>query len=261
MERSFTTVLSFALVLGAAGQQVYNGSFEENGSPSLAGWEWTCEDPVMLNEGAPNNGDWSVLKDPSHAKGCFPNFLYQRLSDVQPGQVRTLTGWVRCLLSFSCPGAYIGFGRLSDGSVTAEEMTGSISTEWTFVSITDTIEFDPGDTALVVLNGGFIGGPSFPSGANFDGIALLGPQGIGHAAATPISQRWDAGSRTLFLGSITPFRGTALLFDATGRTVPAMVRRVSPTTLQVDASSMMSGAYFVHVVNGEGGRTVRFVVD
>ncbi|MBL0128013.1 MAG: T9SS type A sorting domain-containing protein [Flavobacteriales bacterium] len=252
---------SFLLLSALAHAQLFNGSFEQVGSPSLAGWEWTCDDPESVNEGAPNSGEWSVTKQPGNAKGCFPNFLFQRLSDVQPGQMRTLTGWVRCTASLGCPGAFIGFGRLSNGMVMAEENAGSNATEWTFLAITDTIEFDPGDTALVVLNGGFVGGPALPPAANFDGIELLAPQGISSVPGTPISQRWDAISRTLYLGSVTPFQGGVTLFDATGRMLPAIVRRASPTNLQIDVEAATSGVYFLRVVNGEGERAVRFVVN
>ncbi|MBK7383610.1 MAG: T9SS type A sorting domain-containing protein [Flavobacteriales bacterium] len=254
-------LLAPLLLLSAlAHAQLFNGSFEQAGSPSLAGWEWTCEDPGIVNEGAPNSGEWSVTKQPGNAKGCFPNFLFQRLSDVQPGQMRTLTGWVRCLSTFNCPGAHIGFGRIQNGTVATEETVFSVASDWTFLTITDTIEFSAGDTALVVLNGGFVGGPVFPPAANFDGIELLAPQGVSSVPGTPISQRWDALSRTLYLGSATPFQGSVMLFDATGRILPAIVRRVSPTNLQIDAGATTSGIYFVHVVNAEGERAVRFVV-
>lgn len=245
-------------VLNTTGQQLFNGSFEESGAPSLVGWEWTCADPGQPNEAAPGAGEWSATKETAKVKGCFPSYLFQRIPDAQNGTLITLSGWVRCNGTLPCVGAYIGLGRINSGGFTLEETVGSTASDWTFVSITDTIEFSDGDTAIVLLNSGIIGGPASPALGQFDGIELTTATAIPVVPLMEITQRMDRASGTLYLGTVRPFTGSMTLLDKTGRTVPAQVRFPSSTNAQVDIGALTPGTYFILVRTELGERTVRF---
>jgi len=167
--------LSFALgmLLATAGNaQLINGSFEQDGTPSLTGWEWTCNEPGLQNTAAPGSGEWSATKEAGHAKGCFPSYIYQRLPDAENGMVIILSGWVRCDEEEPCIGGYLSSGRLNNGVFDLDNSITSQFPTWEFVSITNTVQNAEGDTAIVVLSGGFIGGPISPSPSYFDGITL-----------------------------------------------------------------------------------------
>lgn len=168
-----TRYTTFALIIAnAASAQLINGSFEQGGAPSLEGWEWTCNPPGQPNEGAPGSGEWSVNKGPGEAKGCFPSYIYQRLPDLQDGEMVTLSGWIRCSDEEPCVGGYMGMATLNNGLITTGSMIGSQLPSWEYVYINQTLDLGPGDTAVALLSGGFIGGPIAPSPSYFDGITL-----------------------------------------------------------------------------------------
>lgn len=152
--------------------QLTNGSFESDGTPSLTGWEWTCNEPGLQNSGAPGSGEWSATKEPGHAKGCFPSFIYQRLPEAENGTILTLSGWVRCGEEEPCIGGFLSAGRVHDGVFELDNSATSQFTSWEYVSISNVVQNEEGDTAIVVLSGGFIGGPISPSPSYFDGITL-----------------------------------------------------------------------------------------
>jgi hypothetical protein len=177
MRTHYTTI---ALIIAqASSAQLINGSFEMDGAPSLAGWEWTCDEPGLPNEAAPGNGEWCATKGPGDAKGCYPSYIYQRLPDVVNGQTLTLTGWIKCSDNASCVGGFMGLGILSSGVITTTNMIGSSAPWWSPVSITQTAQMGPGDTAIVALYGGFVGGPTFPAPSFFDGIMVEFVTGVG----------------------------------------------------------------------------------
>lgn len=179
-----TPYTAFALIIAnAASAQLINGSFEQAGAPSLEGWEWTCNPPGQPNEGAPGSGEWCANKGPGEAKGCFPSFIYQRLPDLQDGEVVTLSGWIRCSDEEPCVGGFIGMANLNNGLITTGSMIGSQLSTWEYVYINQTLDLGAGDTAVALLNGGFIGGPIAPSPTYFDGITLELVLGVGQNAS------------------------------------------------------------------------------
>lgn len=168
------------LVSISASAQLVNGSFESDGTPSLSGWEWTCNEPGLQNSAAPGSGSWSATKDPGHAKGCFPSYIYQRLPDAENGTVITLSGWVRCGEEEPCIGGILSSGRVHNGVFELDNSVSSQLPTWEFVSISNPVQNEEGDTAIVVLSGGFIGGPIAPSQSFFDGITLSLALGVEH---------------------------------------------------------------------------------
>ncbi|MEO8591216.1 MAG: hypothetical protein ABI432_17690 [Flavobacteriales bacterium] len=200
----------------SASAQIINGSFEQDGAPSLAGWEWTCAEPGLPNEAAPSCGEWCATKGPGEAKGCFPSYIFQRLPDVVDGETLTLSGWIRCSDNASCVGGFMGLARLNSGVITTADMIGSSAPWWGPVSITQTAQLGPGDTAIVALYGGFVGGPTFPAPSFFDGIVVEIITGIGQEerSASPLFQLAPDGRHIAVHASANDL---VLLHDMVGR--------------------------------------------
>jgi hypothetical protein len=252
----------FARILtSAASAQIANGSFETNGAFTLQGWEWACGEPQPVMDAPNGGGVWCASVQPGQAKGCFPSYLYQRLPNAQNGDIHTLSGWVRCADDDVniCLGAYISFGSVNNGSFHLEETVGTSETVWNFVSIEDTIELGAGDTALVILNSGFIGGPISPLSGLFDEIFVTGPEGI-HAFDTPqLGLRYDA-TGNMLLASVAGQAIRAIdLFDLTGRKLPRAVRSMGARTLSMQTGDLPDGVYIVHVSTEAGECAARFV--
>jgi hypothetical protein len=252
----------FALILSfAASAQIINGSFETNGTFSLQGWEWACGEPQPVMDAPNGGGVWSVSVQPGQAKGCFPRYLYQRLPNAQNGELYTISGWVRCAEDNVniCIGAYFGFGSIHSGTFHLEENVGTSETVWNFVSIEDTIEVSNGDTALVILNSGFIGGPISPLSGLFDEIFVTGPEGIHAFNAPQLGLRFDASGNTLMASVAGQTIRAIDLFDLTGRKLPRAVRSMGGRTLSMQTTDLPDGVYIVHVSTEAGECAARFV--
>ncbi|MBK6369672.1 MAG: T9SS type A sorting domain-containing protein [Flavobacteriales bacterium] len=239
--------------------QIVNGSFEMNGNPSLEGWEWTCGDPDLVPDAAPNAGSWSATKQPGHAKGCFPSYLFQRLPDVEHGDRLVLSGWVKCPDFGICQGGFIGLGRVNAGAFELEETVSAQDLDWTYISISDTVEIGPGDTAIVVLNSGFIGGPAFEAGTASDGIGLLPALSVRENTQSNLAHIVDRNTRMLYLSMGEADLRDIRLFDLTGKVLQPRYERTSASAVRVDLNALPQGVYFVSVVTGTDIRTIRFV--
>ena len=256
------SILLLLLVLGGtASAQLNNGSFEDVNGPSLSGWEWTCDDPQFMEGGAPGFGEWSVSKQSGHAKGCFPNYLYQRLPNVQDGDLVTLTGWGRCTASeFSfCQGAFMGLGRVNDGAFQLEENTYNSDTTWAYMSITDTIELADGDTAIVVLNAGFIGGPVNPTPALFDGLAMSFPTAIGSSIAPSLQLLQTDNGSTLVISTGDQRSLGINCFDLTGQVVQLQFDRNGTNGYRARITDLSTGVYILRATTAAGNISARFI--
>lgn len=243
---------------GLAQGQLFNGSFEQAGVPSLEGWEWTCDEPAFVNEAPPGAGAWSVTKHAGQAKGCFPSYLYQRLSDVLNGDVITVSGWVRCDDDMICVGGWFGLGTINSGAFHLEEQVGNNQFPWAFLSITDTVELADGDTALLVLSGGLIGGPISPFPAHFDGFSLEQASGIAQAIPQATS-RYDAATNSLVIATAERLLSVAL-FDAAGRALPFRAPIAGKSTI-IGLSELPKGIYIAQLRTVHGAKALRFAVD
>lgn len=242
----------------SASAQLINGSFEQNGVQNFLGWEWTCEDPIAWNEAPAGAGAWSVTKESGQTQGCFPNYLFQRLSGVQHGDLLTISGWVRCDDDVICMGAYFGLGTINAGYIQLEETVGTNQWPWTYLTITDTVELNAGDTALLVLNAGIIGGPISPEPGHFDGFTITEALGVSEVHAPLLAHYRDA-ANFYVAGSAARILSVRLL-DLTGRVITAAADR-SDATYRIGLTGLGTGVYFVDVRTDRGGQVIRFVVE
>lgn len=251
------TLLGLALAT-TSNAQLINGSFEEDGAASFAGWNWSCGDPGEGTGGAPGCGNWHATKQPGHLKGCFPSNLYQVIPDAQDGELYTLSGWVRCDTEEPCMGGYLGIGRLLEDVVAYDDLSGAADPSWTYVTITDTVEVADGETAIVVLTAGSIGGPALLNPAHFDGIQLDLVTGVRTHQSNEIHHYVDLAQHTLSISAGDDRITSVRLFDLTGRGVPANVQNNTSTTVQVELNGLPQGAYFAQVRTARSERTIRF---
>ena len=257
------TLNSILLLLFAtqATAQLTNGSFEDANGYTFTGWEWTCAPPQALPDAPTNGGDWCAAKEPGQTQGCFPSFLFQRVQGAQDGELRTLSGWVRCVDDANnfCLGAYLGFGTLNNGAFTLEEQVGGMDSMWTFVTITDTLELGSGDTAVVVLTSGIIGGPISPSGGRFDDLDLSLAQGLTEARNDGILWTMDEAAGVLQVRGDGSIR-SVLLYDVSGKSIPATAKHVQGGDVLLSLHQFSKGLYLANVSTSKGQYAFRFAV-
>lgn len=238
--------------------QVVNGSFEQAGQFSLAGWEWTCSTPAPVVGGAPAAGDWAVSKEAGQTQGCFPSYLYQRLPGYANGQVLDMGAWLRCDGGPACLGAFMGLGRINGGAIGLEENTGTSDTSWTYVMFSDTVELGTGDTLLLVFNSGMIGGPIQPGTGQFDDVSISVAQGL-EETSRPVVFHYPEPATDVLRVSVDrgDVRGVRIL-DAQGR----LVQRVPVTggrLLTLDVAQLAAGPHVAVVELADGVVPFRFI--
>lgn len=255
-----TTLTLFATSAVIAVQaQLFNGSFESGGLPSLSLWESTCSTPGLLNDGAPGAGSWSATKEAGQTQGCFPSYLYQRLSGVTNGQLVTLSGWVRCDSTPPCLGAHISLGTVNSGNFSLEEQIGTSSSAWTFVTITDTVQIGVGDTAILVLNAGLIGGPINPTPGHFDGLSIDAPTAVSDPMQREVQSFFDAANDRMTVTTGGPALGGVRLFDALGRELQLHDVQRERAQLTFSTIALGTGVYLVQIHSEGVEQVVRFV--
>ncbi len=237
--------------------QFQNGSFESGGQFSLAGWEWTCSDPLAITGGAPGSGQFAVSKEPGQTQGCFPSFIFQRLSGVQHGDLLTFSGWLRCGPEPNCLGASFGLGAVSNGIFTLGDMLGTFDTTWTYLNATDTVELTGGDTAVIVLNPGLIGGPVLPATSWFDGVSVSMPVGVPERTSPSVVLFPDPVDDELHVKATAPMRALEVT-DLEGRTVLQADLHGSALGT-VELGGIAAGGYLARVRTVAGTVVLRFV--
>lgn len=246
-------------IASATNAQLVNGSFEDNGAFSLQGWEWGCNEPQPVADVPTGGGQWSAWKEPGHTKGCFPAFLIQRIADVQYGIPYQLSGWVKCPQDdFQlCLGASLAFGVINSGEIIPAGFTTSNDTGWTFLTASHVFDPGIGDTAIVILSSGFIGGPINPLPAGFDQLTLDVAQGLGEEQRPIVSHYPDPVTDVLNIG-ISHGRILSIdVLDEAGRI--ALTAAGGMGTRQVHVTSLPPGSYFGRVFTNDGEHRFPFV--
>lgn len=240
--------------------QLNNGSFEDSNGASLSGWEWTCDDPAPQMDAPFDGGIWSAWKQSGHTKGCFPNYLYQRVTSVVYGTPYHLSGWAKCPVGdvAFCIGATIGFGTINNGSFTWAEQATSTDPDWSFLTVDDTWSENLGDTAIVMLSAGLIGGPIDPLPAGFDNLMLSMFEQVPEFETPRVSLFPDPARDVLHIGGQERITGITLV-DGTGR----IVRTLSggSSTVHLDVSALDNGTYVVMVTSATRTTAHRFVKE
>ncbi len=188
--------------------QVINGSFEEGGQPSLEAWTFTCDEGQPVSSAPPSGGEWSVKLGPGNLQSCSPGLAVQKISGVQHEEVWQLSAWAR--RDATNPTIARMYFRIVEASGAERVLSAdtTTSTEWTQLTVTDTLHLGPGDSVQVVLDAGVTSGPTIlNSGFDFDLIEMVRkPEAVSNDAN-------PQGSAALSPGYPNPFRDqTAVLF-------------------------------------------------
>jgi hypothetical protein len=128
-----------------------NGDFERDGEATLDGWRVINPSLTSLvDEAAPGGGRWGLQLDADWAPTT--GFITANIPDADDGDIYRLSAWVRSvsvdgggmigLVAGSDPGYWGAGSKWAYGS----------DSEWTQISLVDTVALQTGDSLWVVLS-------------------------------------------------------------------------------------------------------------
>lgn len=237
----------FSMVSCASFSQVLNGSFENSSIPDLSSWEWTCNSQ-SFNNAPPGGGNWSIKVFAGNGQGCFPGYAYQKIPSITNGQTFVLSGWGFAQAS---PMVGIYFGKINNGIITTQDGDTTSSTSWTQLSVQSSFNLSTGDTAVVVLYGGFTGGPVQGYGY-FDLVNLQQVTGIYSMEQNqsikifpiPFSLQTTLFSNKIFKDA------TLTIYNSVGKKLK-QIENLSGSSIVFQRDNLPSGLYFIHLVQDD----------
>ena len=148
-----------------------------NDIPSLSGWTDICDSSQSYPDSPSGGGTWCLGKNAGNYQGCFPGYVYQKVTEIHDGETWQLTGWARRYNPYS-PSPSIFFAKTdSTGILSLLEGDTLDSDSWSVVTVQHTFSLLPGDTALALLNAGNCSGPAMGTSL-FDLISITEVTGI-----------------------------------------------------------------------------------
>ena len=128
---------------------IANPSFEVNGQPTLQFWTADTFLTAFVQDTPPGGGSWSLMLGP----GWIPAEGYARtyVSGLSGRRILELTVWIKSLNSW--PGS-ASLGQWSKGGWVTSKRVYCDSTNWTQISIDDTLSLLPTDTVAIHLSAG-----------------------------------------------------------------------------------------------------------
>jgi|GEM_PF-2448171 len=167
-KRAFTSRWLLCLFfLPAVGfSQVLNGSFEANGHPSLENWTIACEDGESFQDAPAGGGSWSLRFLAGNLQGCFPRTAQQTLSDVSDGDIVEVSAWARQdEQKMSRTSLYLKV--FSGETTTTLSVDTTTASEWTQLTVIDTLSLGENDSVAIVLDSGLTSGPDIVTQHSF----------------------------------------------------------------------------------------------
>ncbi|MBE0663497.1 MAG: T9SS type A sorting domain-containing protein [Bacteroidales bacterium] len=236
-------ILTVSLSIITAQGQILNGSFENGSNPDLSNWEWTCG-AISFNNAPTGGGNWCIKVNGGNTQGCFPGYAYQKIPTITNGQTYMLSGWAFAQTS---PPIGLYFGKINNGIITLQAGDTTYSTSWTQLNVQSSFSLSTGDTALVVLYGGLVGGPIQGYGY-FDLINLQQVTGI-----NSLEQKQSAkifpnpfnNQTTLQTDNILK-NATLSVYNCFGQTIKK-IRNISGQTITINRDNLPSGVYFIRL--------------
>lgn len=261
MNRTTTLFALFTPILLNA--QLLNGSFELNGSPSTAHWQDLCYSPQSIADPAPSSGEFAIKQDYGNSQGCFPSFVYQEVPAMQDGQVWTVSGWAKTDSLWAPTNVGIFLGKVSGPDlVSTNSGAWTNATEWTYLTKTDTVRLQPGQTGAVVLMSGMVPGPLYGFGL-FDGIMAHDQISTQVAELEPadINLFPSPAVDVLYVGAEGFTANVDLqVYDLTGQVEQEHVGMpaLHGTTVKLDISTLKPGLHVIQATDGIHVLTKRF---
>lgn len=252
-------LLFLAFPLAAHAQLLLNPSFENVVGGSLEYWQHNCiADSVM--DGAPGSGLWCAEVEASNPQGCFQADLYQVVPDAYPGMAFSLGGWCRNTGDIWTPTIGFDIGIVGPtGTITPMNLgLTTTSTEWTWLSTTDTLQFGLEEMAMVICHSGFVGGPGFAL-ARFDGIQFFEVFPFSIAEAPEVHSLFDRAAGLFTASCANATIRQAHLLDARGRQLQ-LLPIATPNTVRVPTEPLPPGIYLLALSTDRGPANLRFAV-
>jgi hypothetical protein len=258
MLRSLTLCCFYLLATHFAMAQslLYNGGFEDEFGATLEGWEWTCEEPVLVSNPAPDGGSWSAVVRVENTSTCTMAHMFQRLPDTVEGDVLTLAGWVRNNNGAPITGAFLGLGTLANGVIVPIVEQGTLEYPWTYLSISWTVTLDANDTAVVILSPGALSGSGIFSEAGFDELSLTDAVGINEMERPTLIMYQQGDHLYAATTNGLPILEARLL-DAHGRCVRSVP--TGRSTIELAMHDLGSGVYVLVTRGASGSASKAFV--
>ena len=243
----------------AHAQLLMNPSFENGNGGDLSYWEHQCiAQPVV--GAAPSSGNWCAEVEASNPQGCFGANMYQVVPGAYSGMPFFLGGWCRNTSGPWSPTIGIDIGILDmQGNIALMGLgLSTTDTNWTWLSIDDTLQMSPDDQAVVVCNSGSVGGPAFAL-SRFDGIQFFETFPFSIAERPALNSYYDSDGGTLMINcSNAPITQVRLL-DISGRSVPARISAMNTHATRISLMALPPGIYLASVTTPFGVATMRFV--
>jgi hypothetical protein len=262
-------LLLLLVVTQAVPAQVFNGSFEQDGQYSLAGWEpfngthfYNCGD---LPEDS-TTGFFSmkiqahVNIEPPFSNDCY---VFQRLPSVEDGQELILSYWVmRHPLDIGTPRAWLGVmsNELSIPHVVPEMVIEALPAAgfvWQHVTavVPWVADLLPGDTAAVALVTDNTPNPN--QYIVFDGVELSGSTHVSEAGGATVSFWPNPAEDKLWVDLVDSVRAVTLV-DQAGRSMSVAFLARSGM-VEVDIANISPGLHTLLIATQKGSRSLRFV--
>lgn len=177
-------------------------------------------------------------------KVVFPGYAYQKLLTITNGQTFILSGWA---YAQTAPPIGLYFGKINNGIITLQAGDTTYSTSWTQLNIQSSFLLTTGDTAIVVLDGGLIGGPAQGYGY-FDLINLQAVSGINSLEQKQFIQIYpNPFSNQTVLHTENLFHNATLtMANCFGQTVK-QIENISGQTVTLHRDNLPSGVYFIQL--------------
>lgn len=242
MKQFLFTSTVFLTIITAKGQ-ILNGSFENGSNPDLSNWKWTC-DAISFNNAPTGGGNSCIKVNSGNTQGDFPCYAYQKIPTITNGQTFILSG-----MAFAQTSPTIGlyFGKINSGIITLQAGNTINSTSWTPLTVQSSFSLSTGDTALVVLYGGLVGGPLQGYGY-FDLIKLEQVTGINsleQKQSIKIFPNPFNNQTTLQTDNLLD-NANLTVYNYSGQVVK-QIKNISEQTVVLTRENFVSGLYFVRL--------------
>jgi hypothetical protein len=239
-------ILTVSLNIITAKGQILNDSFENGSTPDLSNWKWACG-ASSFNNAPTGGGNWCVKVNSGNTQGGFPCYAYQKIPTITNGQTFILSGWAFAQTS---PTIGLYFGKINNGIITLQVGNTTNSTSWTQLTVQSSFSLSTGDTALVVLYGGLVGGPLQGYGY-FDLIKLQQVTGINSLEQKQSTKIFPNpfNNQTILQTDNLLYNATLTVYNYSGQTVK-QIKNINSQTVVLSRDNLISGLYFVRLTQG-----------
>ncbi|MFK5879165.1 MAG: T9SS type A sorting domain-containing protein [Flavobacteriaceae bacterium] len=239
MKRALLIVTTFVFFTTANGQ-ILNGSFENDSTADLSGWEWRCYENQSSNTSPIEGGNWSLKVPGGSLQGCHPNYAYQKLPTITHGQAFLLTGWVHGDVGLT-------FGKINSGIITIQSGSTTSSETWTKLGHLAAFSLSDGDTAIVLLTVPTMGGVGSFTGY-FDLINLEQVSDL-NTLKNEITLKLFPNPFNIYttLYSDKGFVNTTLTLTNTLGQIVKQKEKLNGKRIILQRENLMNGMYYIHL--------------